>query len=44
MIAARGFQARCGLSRRYALLFGVILAVTFIQFRFFRNRTTYEVA
>jgi multiple sugar transport system permease protein/sn-glycerol 3-phosphate transport system permease protein len=26
------------------LLFGVILAVTFIQFRFFRNRTTYEVA
>ncbi len=25
------------------LLFGVILLVTFIQFRFFRNRTTYEV-
>jgi multiple sugar transport system permease protein len=25
------------------LLFGVILVVTFIQFRFFRNRTTYEV-
>jgi multiple sugar transport system permease protein len=24
------------------LLFGVILLVTFIQFRFFRNRTTYE--
>jgi multiple sugar transport system permease protein len=26
------------------VLFGVILAVTFIQFRFFRNRTTYEVS
>ena len=26
------------------LLFGVILAITFIQFRFFRNRTTYEVS
>ena len=26
------------------LLFGVILLVTFIQFRIFRNRTTYEVA
>jgi multiple sugar transport system permease protein/sn-glycerol 3-phosphate transport system permease protein len=26
------------------LLFGVILLVTFIQFRFFRNRTTYEVS
>lgn len=26
------------------LLFGVILVVTFIQFRFFRNRTTYEVS
>jgi multiple sugar transport system permease protein/sn-glycerol 3-phosphate transport system permease protein len=26
------------------LLFGVILAVTFFQFRFFRNRTTYEVS
>ncbi len=25
------------------LLFGVIITVTFIQFRFFRNRTTYEV-
>jgi ABC-type sugar transport system permease subunit len=25
-------------------LFGVILLVTFIQFRFFRNRTTYEVS
>ena len=25
------------------LLFGVILAVTFVQFRFFRSRTTYEV-
>ncbi len=25
------------------LLFGVILLVTFVQFRFFRNRTTYEV-
>jgi multiple sugar transport system permease protein/sn-glycerol 3-phosphate transport system permease protein len=25
------------------LLFGVILVVTFLQFRFFRNRTTYEV-
>jgi ABC-type sugar transport system permease subunit len=26
------------------VLFGVILVVTFIQFRFFRNRTTYEVS
>jgi multiple sugar transport system permease protein/sn-glycerol 3-phosphate transport system permease protein len=26
------------------LLFGVILVVTFVQFRFFRNRTTYEVS
>ncbi len=26
------------------LLFGVILLITFMQFRFFRNRTTYEVA
>jgi multiple sugar transport system permease protein/sn-glycerol 3-phosphate transport system permease protein len=26
------------------LLFGVILVITFIQFRFFRNRTTYEVS
>jgi multiple sugar transport system permease protein/sn-glycerol 3-phosphate transport system permease protein len=26
------------------LLFGVILVVTLIQFRFFRNRTTYEVS
>jgi multiple sugar transport system permease protein len=26
------------------LLFGVILVVTFIQFRFFRSRTTYEVS
>jgi multiple sugar transport system permease protein/sn-glycerol 3-phosphate transport system permease protein len=26
------------------LLFGVILVVTFLQFRFFRNRTTYEVS
>jgi multiple sugar transport system permease protein/sn-glycerol 3-phosphate transport system permease protein len=26
------------------LLFGVILTITFIQFRFFRNRTTYEVS
>jgi hypothetical protein len=25
MIARQGSQARCGLSRRYALLFGVIL-------------------
>ncbi len=25
-------------------LFGVILVITFIQFRFFRNRTTYEVS
>lgn len=26
------------------VLFGVILLVTFVQFRFFRNRTTYEVS
>jgi multiple sugar transport system permease protein len=26
------------------VLFGVILVVTFAQFRFFRNRTTYEVS
>jgi hypothetical protein len=26
------------------VLFGVILVVTFIQFRFFRSRTTYEVS
>ena len=26
------------------VLFGVILAITFIQFRFFRSRTTYEVS
>jgi multiple sugar transport system permease protein/sn-glycerol 3-phosphate transport system permease protein len=26
------------------VLFAVILVVTFVQFRFFRNRTTYEVS